>query len=323
MSTSTPSKPPKLTDVARSASVDIATASRALNRSPGWERLSAACVERVEQAARALGYRPNAAARGLRRRRADAVGILHSPGRDGSVWMRELFDGLESALFEQGLHAVLIAGEAPVETAAAFAAEGRIDGLIAPVYALDRDARRALARAGVPHVVTHVAPDAAEGPAVALDAAAGIREAVAHLAALGHRHLLWASPDPGRSNDASPRGEACREACRAHGLRLSEVLAGGGETRIGRSIATATEALIPLLRSADRPSAIVAYHDPIALGALCAARRLGLRVPADLSVTGFDDSFGEVADPPLTSVSHAPLEIARAAVGLFLELREN
>ncbi|MFP4674445.1 MAG: substrate-binding domain-containing protein [Opitutales bacterium] len=88
-------------------------------------------------------------------------------------------------------------------------------------------------------------------------------------------------------------------------------------------IATATEALLPFLQSDDRPTAVVAYHDPIALGALCAARRLGLRVPADLSVTGFDDSFGEVADPPLTSVSHAPLEIARAAVELFLELRDS
>ena len=101
----------KLTDVARRASVDIATASRALNRSAGWERLSEACVQRVEAAAQALDYRPNAAARRLRRPQADAVGILHRPGPTESVWMRELFDGLEAALLEQGLHAVLIAGK--------------------------------------------------------------------------------------------------------------------------------------------------------------------------------------------------------------------
>ena len=313
----------KLTDVARRASVDIATASRALNRSAGWERLSEACVHRVEAAAQALDYRPNAAARRLRRPQADAVGILHRPEPTESVWMRELFDGLEAALLEQGLHAVLIAGKAPIDTAIAFTAEGRIDGLIGPVYALDAAACQTLTRHGVPHVVTHVPPTSPGEPAVALDAAAGVRAVVEHLAALGHRHLLWAAPEPDKSEDAHLRGEAFREACLARGLRFGEVRAGGGDTAVARAIATATAAILPAIGSADSPTAVVAYHDLIALGALAAARRLGLRVPEDLSVTGFDNSFGEVADPPLTTVSHAPLEIARAAVELLLQRMKN
>lgn len=310
---------PKLSDVARAAEVDPATASRALNRSRGWERLSVACVERVERVAAELNYRPNAAARRMRRKQADAVGLLHAPS-PSSAYSRELFGGLERALYARGLHTVLMAGADPVASAINAASEGRIDGLISPVFSLSGSDRKRLAASGLPHVLTHVRPDSDGGPAVALDAAAGITAAVCHLADLGHRSLLWLGPDSRSVPDATARQHAFLNACEAHGVGASQLHSGGAGLRLPAIIETARRTLLPVLSGTERPDGIVCYHDPIALGALAAARRAGLAVPRDLSIIGFDDSFGEVADPPLTSLSHCPEEIATAAVDMLLDI---
>jgi len=222
-----PPSPVKLVDVALAASVDIATVSRALNRSRGWERLSPECVERVEAEAKRLGYHPNAAARGLRRRRSDTVGILTNPYVE-SAFNRELL--------------------------------------------------------------------------------------------VGHRELLWVGPDPAKHADGHLRAEDFRNALRKHGLSVRELVAVANGLDLMGSIAATREALLSVLSGRSRPQAGVCYHDPMALGVLAAARQLGLRVPEDLSVTGFDDSYGEVADPPLTTVSHSPMEIADAAVEMLLDI---
>jgi len=309
----------KLIDVAQAAAVDIATVSRALNRSRGWERLSSECVERVEREAKRLGYRPNVAARGLRRQRSDTIGVLMNPTIE-TAFNRELLAGIVTSLGKHGLHALMITGKNPVTSAMERHSEGRIDGVIAPAYGLRSENLHSLREQGTPHVLTHVAPDGHEGPAVALHAAAGIEAAVDHLVKLGHRDLVWAGPDPDHHADGRLRAKAFQHAVSKRGLPEHNPVIVKSGPELGDSIANACQRLIPVLSDPQRPHAMICYHDPIALGAISAARHVGLEVPRDLSIIGFDDSYGQVADPPLTTLSHAPEEIADAAVEMLLDI---
>jgi len=270
----------------------------------------------VENAARELGYQPNALARRLRTSRADAVGLL-MPSL-ASAYTRELFAGFEHAVRAAGLHAVLVAGSDPVATAIRFVAEGRIDGLLAPAFALRGTERKRLAESGTPHVITHLEVDAGYGPAVALDSARGIESAVNHLAETGRSRLLWAGLENADS-DSEHRSAAFFRACKAQAVGFQCIQVGCGDPSLANRIRAACDAILPALHSSNRPDGIVAYHDPIALGALMASRRAGLRIPQDLSVIGFDDSYGEVADPPLSSISPRPSEMAEAAVAILLD----
>ncbi len=310
----------RLVDVAKKAGVDIATASRALARGKGWERLSDACVDRVEEAARTLDYRPNALARRLRTNRADAVGLLIP--RLNTAYTRELFSGFEGAIRDAGFHAVLITGKDPIETALQYQSEGRIDGIMAPVFAMGAADRHRLVESEVPCVFTHAPIDAHYGPAVAVDAARGISEVVKHLAETGHRQLLWAGLRRA-GTDNEHRALAFRKTCQQVGIVALEMAVKNGGTSLSRQIQAARDAVLPFLQCAEAPDGIVCYHDPIALGAMTAARLAGLEIPKRLSVVGFDDSFGEVADPPLSSISPRPNKMAHEAMKILTDILQN
>lgn len=158
-----------------------------------------------------------------------------------------LFAGLEQALHTRGLHAVLLAGADPVASAIHAVTEGRIDGLISPVFSLSKADRLRLTQSGVPHVLTHVPPESDHGPTVALDAAAGITAAVNHLADLGHRSLLWLGPDPTPVHDAVSRARAFRDACKARNLDGRELHSGDANPTIPAIIEAARETLLPVL----------------------------------------------------------------------------
>jgi len=316
--------PPKLIDVAREAGVDVATASRALHRGKGWERLSAECVRRVTFHAEKLGYRPNAAARGLRQQRVGVVGLL-LPVEQHSAFVSRLTVALQDALRQRGLHALLIAGRRPIGEAEALYQERRIDGLIAPVFSLRPIDLKALKASSIPHVLTHQTPGARrkpQSPVVILDSAKGIEQAVDLFVSLGHRSLLWAGYDPERNPDVAHRRKAFVFACQMHDLPCEEVVVPdvGSSGGVAPAIEAAKRSMLAILRDPNRPSGVVCYHDMIALGVLSAAREIGVAVPEQLSVIGFDDAWGEIADPPLTSISHAPACIAEAAVNALLDI---
>ncbi len=315
-------RPARLVDVAAMAEVDIATASRALNRSAGVERLSQACITRVEDAARALNYRPNTLARRLRGAGAQAIGLLLNPGPEMG-FSSQLFAGLDAAVRRRGLHLVLISNPRNTRTAIDFHREKRIDGLIAPWFTLGPDKRRELVEAGIPHVLTHAPRQTEASPSVALDLETGLDAVVAHLAELGHRRLLWVGPDLTNHPDATTRHEAYLAACKKHRIE-TETLAipnfAQRQTMLDE-IDRAREMVLPALKGNRRRfSAVACYHDTMALGVLAAAREAGLQAPRDLSVTGIDDVYGEVADPALTTLSYQPLEMAQAAVDCLMEL---
>lgn len=311
--------PAKLEDVARAAGVHPATVSRILNRSPGFERLSQPCIDKVEAAARSLAYHPDKRASRLRGKRVDSIGVI-MPAGSSSAFAASLFAALDIAVRKRGIHLVLIGGSQPAETATAFFLEKRIDGVVTPHFFLKAVECQTLLQSGVPLVLTHAPRRTQECPAVAVNLKSGLQEIVHHLSGLGHHQLLWVGPLERDHPDASHRRRTFEAAAAKAGLETeARQVTPIGEVALAQYLVLTTGELVPLLAS-TRSTAAVAYHDVIALAILAAARKVGRRVPENLAVVGIDDVYGEVADPSLTSLNHNANAIADAAITALLDL---
>jgi DNA-binding LacI/PurR family transcriptional regulator len=194
------------------------------------------------------------------------------------------------------------------------ASNGRVDGVILTDLRHDDPRLRLVSELGL-RAVTLGAPDVASPlPAVSLDDAPGIRDAVAHLADLGHHRIAHVA-GPSRMLHGTRRRESFAAALRERGLTADLIV----ETDF--TAADGARATHELLTLAERPTAIVYANDPMAIAGVGVAQRLGFRVPEDLSVTGFDGSeVGEWMHPALTSVTTTVSEWGRAAARTLLHL---
>ncbi|MER5177966.1 LacI family DNA-binding transcriptional regulator [Streptomyces sp. NPDC002896] len=282
-------------DVARAAGVSQAAVSLVLGDK--WRgRVSEPTAQRVRDAARQLGYRPNLAARNLRLGRTRTA-LLVVPALTNEFFARA-YTGAARIAAEHGFGVVLYPspegiGPArdPFDSAAA-----ALDGVIASSMAAD--ALAAIRGDELPLVMLDSNPDDSPGAAtVNLDLADGMRQITDHLLALGHRRFLHIASAIS-SWTFEVRAQALTAALRdVPGADLRTVTT---ELSIDASRA-ATEAA--LTAPGPRPTALICDDDFLAVGACKAARRLGLRVPEDLSVTGFDDlTLATAVDPELTTV---------------------
>jgi DNA-binding LacI/PurR family transcriptional regulator len=189
----------------------------------------------------------------------------------------------------------------------------RIDGVFLTDIE-DRDPRFAmLARSGTPAVAVNAGPDCPM-PAVRQDHAPGLVELVDRVVALGHRRIAHVSGPPGFIHSGQ-RERVWREALEHHGIRPGPVVAGDF------SIHSGTLAADRLLRGgrSPRPTAVVCANDLMALGFLTRATDLGVDVPGELSVTGFDGiEFGAYARPSLTTVATSPHRLGAASARSLL-----
>ncbi|MEX0168157.1 LacI family DNA-binding transcriptional regulator [Streptomyces sp. LMG1-1-1.1] len=283
---------PTSRDVARTAGVSQATVSLVLGDK--WRgRVSERTAEAVRAAARDLGYRPNLAARNLRLGRTRTA-MLVVPALTNEFFAH-VHTGAALAAARHGFGVVLYPspdGVGPARDPFA-SAQAALDGVIASSMAAD--ALKAFRGSDLPLVMLDSDPsDPGASAHLNLDVADGMRRVTDHLLGLGHRRFLHlASAVPSWTFDV-------RAAALADALR-------GAELRTVRSALNVTDA-----RSAAhsalgvpglRPTAVVCDDDILAVGVLKAARRLGLRVPEDLSITGFDDlSLAGAVEPELTTV---------------------
>jgi DNA-binding LacI/PurR family transcriptional regulator len=294
-------------DVARRARVSVATVSRALTE-PRLVREQT--LTRVLAAARQLAYRPNPAARSLITGKTGNIGII-VPDLDNPFYPSVL-RGVQARAHQSG-YAVLLAdsGEDPAaEQNLVHTMAKQVDGVIvcAP-FASDAELA-GLARMTALVLVNRRLPGI---PAALMDVAHGMRQAIGHLAALGHHRLAFLSgPRQAWSNRERRRGLLA--AARSYGMRLVEL--GPFEPKFEGGIEAADLALN------TGATALLAYNDMMALGALRRLVALGIRVPEDISLVGFDDIlYAAMCAPPLTTVA-MPMEAAgRAAVDLLLRRR--
>jgi DNA-binding LacI/PurR family transcriptional regulator len=307
----TAARRPTIADVARRAGVSKGAVSLALNDRPG---LSDATRLRIRAVAEELGWRPSARARALSEARALAVGIV-LPHPPSGPYFGRLVAGMEAELAASGYALVLSVPEGASEEEAAYrrlADEGRIDGVLLTDSRFD-DPRYELVRGlGLDAVVVGRPGPACPFPGVASDERTTIARAVGHLAELGHTRIAHVA-GPAALVHAAERRDAWRDALLAARLPAGRAVA-GGFTGSGGAKATRT-----LLRARDRPTAIVYASDVMAIGGLGVARELGLRVPEDVSIVGFDDiPLAALVTPPLTTIRQDPVAAGRAATRLLL-----
>ncbi|WP_420878019.1 LacI family DNA-binding transcriptional regulator, partial [Streptomyces rhizosphaericus] len=292
-------------DVARAAGVSQATVSLVLGEKwPG--RVSERTAETVRAAARDLGYRPNLAARSLRLGRTRTV-LLVVPALTTEFFAR-VYTGAARVAADHGFGVVLYPSPEGVGPARDpfDSARASLDGVIASSMAAD--ALVAVRGGGLPLVMLDSDPDdAAAAATVNLDIADGARQVAGHLLGLGHRRVaqLAAAVD---SWTFRVRARALAEA--VDGVPGAELSAEPAELSVEEGRRAAERVLA---RPGPRPTALVCDDDILAAGACKAARRLGLRVPDDISVTGFDDlALATAVEPELTTV-RLPAEAVGAA----------
>jgi len=286
---------PTSRDVARAAGVSQAAVSLVLGDK--WRgRVSETTAERVREAARALGYRPNLAARNLRLGRTRTV-LLVVPALT-TEFFAGVYTGAARVAAEHGFGVVLYPspeGIGPARDPFA-SAQAALDGVIASSMAAD--ALTAIRGDQLPLVMLDSDPEGNLGAAtVNLDIADGVRQVAAHLLALGHRRFLHLAADvPSWTFEVRARELAARVG-EFEGTTIRT-------TRAPISIEGAlTAAGAALSAPGPRPTALVCDDDKLAAGAYKAARRLGLRIPEDVSITGLDDlALATAIDPELTTV---------------------
>ena len=307
---------PTLRDVAEAAGVHPATASRALDPAlPG--RIGAETTQRVQEAARRLGYTPDPLARGLRTRRSGVVGVV-VPDLTNPV-IPPIVRGIEEALWTAGRGCLLADTDNDPEREAAHVAQlvaRRCEALIVATAARTSPTVAALAGGDVPTVLVTRDVDAVDLPIVAADDAAGVTAAVEHLAGLGHRRIVHLT-GPSDLSTTVRRAAAFRAAIARLGLGDDPLVLHGEAFTIPAGARVARE----LLDRDAGATAILAGNDLIALGCLETLAAAGLRCPDDVSIAGHNDMpFVDRLTPPLTTVAIRGHEIGAAAARLVLEL---
>jgi LacI family transcriptional regulator len=305
-------------DVAARAGVSISTVSRVVT---GAVAVEPATAERVREAISALGYRPNLLARSFRRRVTHTIGLLVPD--NSNPFFAELARTIEDAGFAEGYSVVLCNSDLSAvkqETYVDVLLANRVDGLILASSGLiptadHHDAVRRILDAGAPCVV--VDRDLGETPVdqVLVDNDQGGYLAGQHLIALGHRRIACLV-GPSDLTPSAGRIAGFRRALAEAGLAVAaEALVRGN----GRPDGGAAAAGQLLERRVD-VTAIFAFNDQMATGAVGALQRAGHRVPQDISVIGFDDIPQSAAIfPALTTIAQPIAEMGTIGVRLLLD----
>jgi DNA-binding LacI/PurR family transcriptional regulator len=300
-----PAPKPTIRNVAERAGVSKSLVSLVMRGSP---HVSERRRQAVLQAARELGYRPNAVARSLVEGRTRLIGAivadLHNP------FFAEFLDGLQESLHGAGLRMLVGSGRwDPLFEAEAVEAflEMRVDGLVL-LSVVPESLKEAAA--SVPVVV--VGERDVHGVDIVVDDdELGASLAVDHLVELGHRRI--AHIEGARSTTAHYRRAGYEKAMHRHGLAPEIVVEPGDFTEDGGYRAARS-----LLRRDPRPTAVFAPNDLVATGALSAADELGMRVPADLSIVGYDNThLAAIRHISLTSVDQPRRDMGRVAAELL------
>lgn len=295
-----------LRTLAHHLNLSPASISLVLNRAPGAAAIPRATHERIQEAARRFHYRPNTVARSLRGRRSLTIGVLVPEISEGYASL--VLRGIEDALLQLGYLYFITSHrhrDDLIDEYPKLMLERAVDGIIL----VDTPCRRP---PGVP-VVTVSGHQRRRGLTnIVVDHERAARLAIEHLAALGHRQLAVIKGQSFTA-DAAVRFKAIRGAARVHGVRIDPnlIVQLEGDSPLpdlGRDVTRR------LLASGRHFTALFAFNDISAIGAINALREAGLRVPEDVSVVGFDDiQSAAYQNPGLTTVRQPLQEMGEIA----------
>lgn len=299
-------------DVARAASVSVATVSRVLN---GKSSVREETRRRIRKVVDRLHYAPHGVARSLITRKTNTLGVL-LPDLYGEFFS-EVIRGVDSCARRRGYH-LLVSGShsdrSEIE-AVLRATRGRVDGLIVMSPELDAETLRRNLTDGLPIVLLNAIGNGRQFDSIHIDNYGGALAIVRHLVALGHRRIAHVT-GPAGNRDAAERLRGYRDGMRAVSRQWPSELAIPGDFREEAGF----EAGRRLLDWKNPPTAVFAANDAMAFGLLAACQRRRVRVPQDLAVAGFDDiPIARFASPPLSTVRVPIAELGERATRRLLQ----
>ena len=291
---------PTLLDVAKAAGVSTATVSRCLN---GTDTVSEHTRERVMKAVEELGYTPNFNARAMAAKRTHTIGAI-VPTLENSIFARGL-QAFQETLHELGYN-LLVASSAyePAREAAqirSLVSRGA-DGLLLIGYERDQGVYDYLARRGIPTLLAWAFQPEQPYPSVGFDNRAAMAALTHKVLGMGHSRIAVISGVVAGNDRAAGRLAGIRDALTETGRDPDGIAV----VEVPYGIEQGAEAFSQIMASADRPTVVMCGNDVLAAGALSRAHAMGLHVPEDVSITGFDDiELARILQPPLTTV-HVP-----------------
>jgi LacI family transcriptional regulator len=291
---------PTLEDVARAAKVSTATVSRCLN-SP--ERVVEKTRKRVMAAVEALGYSPNFGAQALAAKRTNTIGAV-IPTMDNAIFARGLQAFQEAIALRKAT--LLVASsyyrqEIEEQQIRALVARGA-DALLLIGESRSSDIYDFLRNRNIPYVLAWTFKQGGGHSFVGFDNRAAARDMANKVLALGHRRIAMIAGVTLHNDRARDRVLGVRDAAVAHGVNMSDL----DVVEAPYQFDDASDAFELIMRRDPRPTAVICGNDILAIGALKQAKAMGLRVPDDVSVVGFDDiEISSVTEPGITTV-HVP-----------------
>jgi len=303
-------------DIARRAGVSHSTVSRALADSP---LVNAETKAHIQQLAREMGYAPSAIARAMSTRQTYTIGLVVTTIADPFV--AEVVRGIEETALDHG-YSVLLCNSMGVperEIAAVKALREKwVDAVIVTSSRVGSFYAQ-LAEIHVPVILINNQQVGEYSFSVRTNDLMGGRIAGQYLVQLGHRRIAYIS-GPERASSSDLRLQGCRRALQESGFagQPEWVVQGDGGPERGFQAAKQVLSLSP------RPTAVFCYNDMTAMGAMLAAKELGLAIPADLSILGYDDiAAAAYLDPPLTTVAQSKYTLGQRAMHMALTLLQG
>lgn len=291
---------PTLEDVARAANVSTATVSRCLNTP---ERVIEKTRERVLAAVEALGYSPNFGAQALAAKRTNTIGAV-IPTMENAIFARGL-QAFQEAI-AQNRATLLVASsyyrqEIEEQQIRTLVARGA-DALLLIGESRNPGVYEFLRNRKIPYVLAWIYKEGSQHSFVGFDNRAAARAMADKVLALGHRRVAMIAGVTLHNDRARDRVLGVRDAAAAHVAPMSEL----DVVESPYTFQDAADAFAVIMQRETRPTAVICGNDILAIGALKQAKAMGLRVPEDISITGFDDiEIAEVTEPAITTV-HVP-----------------
>ena len=306
-------------DISKQLNLSTSTVSKALN---GYQDVSSKTRERVVDTAKALGYHPSASARNLRRQRTDKIGFVFN---DSLMYIGDYFAevivGATAAAEAAGNNIILYTneGDSP-ESLIKLIRAREVDGFALVWNHVPAKLTDMLLDEKIPFVVLGRRVGHPQASYIAPDNYQGATDLMQHLYDLGHRRIAFTTrPEMGRTNE--DRFEAYKDFLNKVGIPIDPDLI--VETRIEPS--SGYHAANQLLDLADRPTAIFAFHDYVAIDAHQAIVERGFKIPQDVALAGFDGlRVSLFTTPPITTVNQPLQQIGRESIEVLLErIKDN
>jgi LacI family transcriptional regulator len=333
---------PSLTEVAKAAGVSLTTASMVLNPGKQENRVSQAVSERVKQIARQLGYTPNYHARSMKLGRADTIAvaldigdILTNPSRDTELtqpYFSHLVGTIELTMRNNSIQTTIVGPDGVLrapDKALLGIRQRRFDGAIVLGAVVRTELTNFLSEKSDKPLVVLQPNRPCVHAQVTFDEKLAVKLAVDHLKALGHRSIVWVEGRSMRDGntasqrelqfmtemwDAGLRGTSCRWVDDERGVESFTAT----ESKIARG---AYLHFTEFYKQKGKDfTAVVAFNDNHAIGICQALYDLGISIPQQMSIISFDDVYGGLSVPPLTTVSHEFDQMAKRAAELLLEM---